>query len=649
MTIGERHPVTKDYQAGDTIHLDEIGLIIDRMYIDSFNPGDYVDLLYETSDPVNALAFGLDNSARKGGRIVQIHGNYTVAPTWYTLMVDEAVDWLAPRPKGRILVDLSHSPWIALDPWDDWEEAYYLNQWRNGLVNRSYTVDKLATSLSADNLVGYDMLVVLAPIDNFTSPELTYVRNWVEAGGGLLAIGDHPTLAPVDMNLNYLLSPYNIQFSLGAGGTFDTYATPVLVHPTLEDTMWMEYDSFAYLNITGDAFPLWMDDANIACAGQEYGIGRIVVVPDLNLFTDTLGITNYDNFRFLMNVANWLTTATARVLLLNDEFISPDRNRVAPALALNTLGINYYITHDSAWLNVSLYDYWDNWDLVIADVPGGSLNGYFDDLQAYVEAGGKLIISYYQMNSYAGSPLWPFLGVLPVAYAGDQPDVYIWVSDSPVFNIPAEYGADLFRPTEDYGSEGSYLHVFSNATSLAGFSSSPTTNETVIALRNDGRALVNAFLIDEFQGDHDNSTYMDSYELWMDEIALLYFERPTIDHPADVTYVEGETGNSIVWTPNAPAGPWRYVLRVNGSIDAVVLWDGSPINVSIDGVDVSVTTYELTVYDDLGYYVSDSVMLDVTAYVPPPGLNPLLLVAIGAGAVILVVVVLMVTKRGKKE
>ena len=536
-----------------------------------------------------------------------------------------------------------------MDIWDPWLEPYPLSQYRNGLVNHTYTADKLDGTLNLEILDGYDMLVICLPTANFTAQEVQDVTSWVAGGGGLFLMGDTPMLSSSDAYLNYLLSSFGIEFNLAGSTGFDIIASPADEHPMHETTSAMEYDDSSYLNLTGDAFPLWQTGPNVLCAGQEYQDGRVVVIGDVNLAT-TLAILEQHNYRFLMNVANWLSSATADVLLMNGEFLGIERYKVAPALALNGLGINYYLCHSPYYLNLSLYEYWEQWDLVIVDEPGLIIGAYLDDIQEWVESGGELIMSYYWMHNSPDHPLWPLLGVYPTAGAADEPDLYIWEPAHPIFNIPVEYDGSLFVPTIDYGTEGSLHHVFSNATALVGYTATSEVNQTAIALRNDLQTLFNGFLIDEFQGDHDESTYMDSFELWFNEIAFMYFERPTIDSPADATYVVGETGNEIMWTPSADAGPSEYILRINGSIDTTAEWGGEPIVVNIDNVNVSITTYQLTVIDVLGYTATDTVVLNVTAYVPPPGgLDPLLLIAIGAGAIIVVAIVLIASKRGKKE
>jgi hypothetical protein len=656
--ILERHPVTKAFAVDDVIPYSENTTVwnyagFEGLIGDSFHHLAKDDGVFE-----NGAIFALDNPLQ-GGKIVQIPGDCSAIPAWQHSIITEAIDWLAPRPKGRILFDLSHVPEVTPDPWDPWIEFYTLATWRNGLVNHSYIVDKLYPSsegnLTADNLEGYDMLVVLMPNLNFSAQEVNDVRDWVADGGGLLLVGDEPPgFTHMMQNLNYLLSWSDIKYNTTVYGPFDTVCSITDFHPITEGITNIVVSGFSYPYVTGDAYAIMEHTGiGIAVAGEEYGNGRVIACPDGNFFTEELGIFELGNYQFHMNIANWLTSATAKVLLYNDEFIDPNMAAVAPALALESLGIKFFLTNNDYYFNLSLYEYWDKWDLVIIDQPGFVMSAYLDNIQEWVESGGKLISSLYWITSYDYHPLWPLLGFIPEDYAPDQPDIHIWAEANPVFNIPAGYDANLFRPTMDYGSEGSALRVFANATSLAGLTASPEDNQSIIVLRNDEQTLFNAFLIDEFQGDYDNSTYMDSFELWVNEIGFMYFDRPTIDSPADVTYMETDIGNEITWSPTADAGPWEYVFSVNGTPEQGGRWTGGLLTFNIDGVNASITEYELTVFDRLGYGVSDLVILNVTEYIAPgPGpldIDPMLLLIIGGAIGAVVILAVVCSKRGKTE
>jgi parallel beta-helix repeat protein len=85
---------------------------------------------------------------------------------------------------------------------------------------------------------------------------------------------------------------------------------------------------------------------------------------------------------------------------------------------------------------------------------------------------------------------------------------------------------------------------------------------------------------------------------------------PTIDQPADIDYVEGTTGNTIIWTPS-DAHPSHYVVYRNGTEVALASWDGSSITVEVDSLNVGTYVCRIVVYDTSGNWVSDTVLVIV--------------------------------------
>jgi hypothetical protein len=261
------------------------------------------------------------------------------------------------------------------------------------------------------------------------------------------------------------------------------------------------------------------------------------------------------------------------------------------------------------------------------------------------------------MDTYPSNPLYTKVGIGFSAEYPDEEPFHIWSTSHGICNYPNNYGALNFTPGYDIGDEGDLMTVDS-AIALAGLSDTNQGGNTTIALGFDGHVLWNAYLIDQLTGDLDESTYADNFELWENEIAFMYYDRPMINHPDDVTYMETETGNEISWTPTADAGPWEYVVRENGSIIESGHWSGSAITINVDGVNASITNYQLTVFDRLGYSASDLVVLNVTTYVTPttttstgggdaaPDLTLLIIIAgVAAGAVIILILVLQLKKK----
>ncbi|MCK4567962.1 MAG: hypothetical protein KAU48_11715, partial [Candidatus Thorarchaeota archaeon] len=195
VVVNQSHPVTKAYEVddeflvppGDVVILNGVDLpsiVGDRM----------INLVTWNFSSLLPVVAAFENPDR-GGKIVQIAGNCSSFASWQSQTAIDAIDWLAPRPKGRILYDLTHNPNYGIDSWDSVFTQNTLTQtgMRDMLVNRSYTLDKLypPSTLSTQNLEAYDILVISDPDTNFTAAEVAAVTEWVNEGGSILAIADY--------------------------------------------------------------------------------------------------------------------------------------------------------------------------------------------------------------------------------------------------------------------------------------------------------------------------------------------------------------------------------------------------------------------------------------------------------------------------
>jgi len=88
---------------------------------------------------------------------------------------------------------------------------------------------------------------------------------------------------------------------------------------------------------------------------------------------------------------------------------------------------------------------------------------------------------------------------------------------------------------------------------------------------------------------------------------------PTINEPDDVTYEEGETGNSIEWAAT-DTNPYKYSIAKDGLVVEEGYWEsGVAISIDVDGLDVGNYTYVCSVNDTGGNSASDEVDVTVTA------------------------------------
>ncbi|MHA2425685.1 MAG: hypothetical protein ACXAEF_12920 [Candidatus Thorarchaeota archaeon] len=360
------------------------------------------------------------------------------------------------------------------------------------------------------------------------------------------------------------------------------------------------------VNTVGQAFPIvTTDQGDVVVGGEEFGQGRIVLISDINIF-DPTRIVQDDNLDFGVNIANWLTSWGAEILLYTDEPLSPSYYRTPVTAALNELGLDFYLVFDDDFLNLSLD--MKIWDLVIVDNPWFLVDLAYDAIYDHVLSGGKFLMSSYRVDNSPSDPLWSLLGFKYTQEIPHQVPLHIWDSSHPTFNLPFSYTEANFTPTFDYGDEGDILEVFSNATAIAGYSESYEANESLIVLGNDGRTLYNGYIIDQFQGDLDESGYTDNFELWTNQIAFLM--RPTIDSPANLVIELGSNGETLTWTPNSDR-PFSYTIERDTVEIANTVWDGGPISVLLDGYGLGDYIFVIVVYDTAGLGASDIVIVSV--------------------------------------
>ena len=88
---------------------------------------------------------------------------------------------------------------------------------------------------------------------------------------------------------------------------------------------------------------------------------------------------------------------------------------------------------------------------------------------------------------------------------------------------------------------------------------------------------------------------------------------PSIDHPADINYQEGDTGYSITWTVD-DLNPQSYSISRNSTEIESGSWTNTmdTISISVDGLAPGTHIYELLIIDAFGNNASDSVSVVVS-------------------------------------
>ncbi|MCK4568483.1 MAG: hypothetical protein KAU48_14345, partial [Candidatus Thorarchaeota archaeon] len=355
----------------------------------------------------NGVIFSLDFDYQ-GGKIVQIPGNCSTIPVWERPIITDAIDWLAPRPKANIAIDFTHAPFYGVDPWDEnVSNVPRYNLWRDYAVNHSSTFDKLypkaSNELTAADIAPFDVLVLNLPSINYTTAEMTIIQAWVENGGGLYVMAD-AIWTESQLNLNELLSDWGLAISQGFANMPSDTTSDFVDHPILESVSLLSMWTGEYLNITGDAYPIANFSSNIAIAGADAGNGRVILAGDIN-FLSVDQIVDEDNMQFSINLLNWLSSATAKVLVYADTSSNLLHPNIVPlngpvAQALNDLEIPFYLTSDKVYFNMSLF--LEDWDMVIFDNTMWTTTSYQPHLVDFVADGGKLLFSTWKIDATTG-------------------------------------------------------------------------------------------------------------------------------------------------------------------------------------------------------------------------------------------------------
>ncbi|MEO0179960.1 MAG: T9SS type A sorting domain-containing protein [candidate division WOR-3 bacterium] len=162
------------------------------------------------------------------------------------------------------------------------------------------------------------------------------------------------------------------------------------------------------------------------------------------------------------------------------------------------------------------------WDLVIVDhasMPG--IGAYWDDLEAWVQRGGALIVSTYDTDgSHTGwTTLWSAMGAVASGNIDDLPTLSIWDG---VLVYP-EQPPHQVSFSNDYQDEGDSLAIASGYIAAAGWGYQyledyPNASVVTKPCEDRPRTLLNSFILQEAGGDDDHDGLEDGTEIYIDEI-----------------------------------------------------------------------------------------------------------------------------------
>jgi len=109
----------------------------------------------------------------------------------------------------------------------------------------------------------------------------------------------------------------------------------------------------------------------------------------------------------------------------------------------------------------------------------------------------------------------------------------------------------------------------------------------------------------DFVGDQETSTESEWVEIYAD------FDPPIIDHPDDLQYLLGSTGNTITWI-TTDENPDTYTVSLDCAFYERGEWEsGMPIIINIDSLSIGTYEFTIRVYDTLENFIDDAVLVNV--------------------------------------
>ena len=159
------------------------------------------------------------------------------------------------------------------------------------------------------------------------------------------------------------------------------------------------------------------------------------------------------------------------------------------------------------------------WDIVALDFPSTGPTGPWQRAVAgYVEAGGRLTISYWRMND--SLVFAEVLGASVVATLATMPATYAWEPEHPIFNTPERL--ELPTDWDDlWGDNGDRFDPIGDTIAVAGLTEEPSDGQSVVLVAHDGRVIINGFLFDDYGPDGNENGRPDGVDFAYNQFVFL--------------------------------------------------------------------------------------------------------------------------------
>ncbi|MFW9994606.1 MAG: DUF4350 domain-containing protein [Candidatus Odinarchaeota archaeon] len=267
-------------------------------------------------------------------------------------------------PEKTVYFDLFHSLSFDDSLLVNYYELYRL------LAGQGYQVEQYTSPLS-NNIFSYDMVVIADPEVDFSSDELSIIRDYVSTGGNLLLMSSFSPFSQIP-GLNAITSPYGISWDQSLQATLTDTGLSIGISPLFENLTLLETTHALFSNVNNLTWyagttldvrspsrSLVSLDGNpvyAAFEGNDTVTGKILALgQELPFYNSWLG--EEQNEQFALNAFSWLTDrglVNTTVIHLENHTSAFNINSTLNTWIYATSASGSVITGNSAGINISL-------------------------------------------------------------------------------------------------------------------------------------------------------------------------------------------------------------------------------------------------------------------------------------------------------
>ena len=160
-------------------------------------------------------------------------------------------------------------------------------------------------------------------------------------------------------------------------------------------------------------------------------------------------------------------------------------------------GIGLTVTTDLGNGNLGTLLPSQEWDVVIIQIDNFSLQqAEIDAITTYISNGGKIIFNYWDMNA-APTSFTELMGIANTISFTTPMEVEVWDTANSIFSNPNAISNIPTNGTDNGNDNGDRLEPTADASVIAGFVATPTTNEGAIILANDNFSIYHGFSLQD--------------------------------------------------------------------------------------------------------------------------------------------------------